>query len=88
MSRYFFHFEHGSEVRDEEGEDFRAFDDAKRHAVQVIAESLWKSPDKFWNAKAYRVTVTDDHNLSLFTIEMIATFSPSVRAEARDEAPR
>lgn len=52
---------------------------ARCHAVRMIAEVLRDSPEMYWEHHCYRVTVTDDVGLTLFTVEMNSTDSAAIR---------
>ena len=72
MARYFFHSEDGEFVRDEEGTELRDIAAARVEAVKVAAEILHERPDELWEHQAWRLIVTDDRDLTLFTIEVSA----------------
>ncbi len=78
MARYYFHFEHACEVRDEAGVELPDIATARCHAVQMIAETLCHGPQAFWDADQYRVTVALG-GLTLFSVEMVAAMAPMLR---------
>jgi hypothetical protein len=76
MSRYFFHLTHSEEIRDEAGVELASLQEAKCHAVKMIADVLCEHPNKFWHAETYRVTVSDSAGLVLLSVEMISLLAP------------
>ena len=93
MSRFYFHLTHSEDVPDTSGVELDGLHSAKCHAVKIIADALCESPDKFWDADSYRVTVSDSNGLILLSVEMISTFAPvlmpaSPRLTSRDKPDR
>lgn len=76
--RFFFHLEDNGEHLDDEGFLLPSLEDAKCAAVQIIAETLCHEPKRFWTAETYRVRVTNDEGLVLFTVELVATLAPAL----------
>jgi hypothetical protein len=83
VQRYFFHLQSSHVVRDEEGSEHQDLDAAKCHAVQMIAQVLCERPKTFWEADTYRVTVTDERGLVLFTVEMFSVQSAALNPARR-----
>ena len=79
MARYFFHLTSSNEIHDDEGAQFDDLDGARCHAVKMIADVLCHAPHEFWGAETYRVTVTDEAHLILFTVEMISIEAAAVK---------
>jgi hypothetical protein len=78
MERYFFHLTSSHDIRDDEGSDHASIDAAKCHAVKLIADVLCKTPEDYWIAELYRVTVSDVKHLILFTVEMMSVDSAAI----------
>ena len=78
MPAYYFHLQSGRETRDEAGTELASLHDARCHAVQMIAEMLCNSPERYWEHEEYRVTVSDQTGLTLFTVEMVSTDSAAL----------
>lgn len=72
MPRYFFHLTSSYDAPDDEGTELGDLDAARCHAVKLIADVLCESPGEYWKAEIYRVTVTDETRLILFTVEMMS----------------
>jgi hypothetical protein len=78
MPRYFFHLTSSHDVPDDEGAELGNLETARCHAVKMIAEALCEAPNTYWEAEVYRVTVTDETRLILFTVEMVSTDAAAV----------
>ena len=59
MSRFYFHLTSTRDVPDHEGVELATLLDARCYAVKMIAEVLRTSPERYWEAEVYRVTVTE-----------------------------
>jgi hypothetical protein len=77
MPRYFFHVHDGVSLCDRRGTDLPDTDAARTHAANVAAEFLRDHSQEFWKALHYRVEATDEADLTLFCITMVATEAPS-----------
>lgn len=78
MPKFFFHLTHSGEIRDEAGTEFATLQEAKCHAVKLIADTLCEDPHKFWESESYRVTIADDAGLYLLLVEMISYPAPAL----------
>ena len=78
MHRYFFHLQAADLWPDEEGTELEDIGAAKCLAVQYIAEHLCHKPQHFWDAETYEVRVTDENDLTLLVVSLVATLSPAV----------
>jgi hypothetical protein len=85
MPRFFFHLEHVRVVKDQDGSEHPDLEAAKLHAVRTVADTLAHEPQAFWDADAFRMTVSEADGLVLFTIEMFASMAP---AAGRPGAPK
>jgi hypothetical protein len=72
MSKYFFHLTSSYDTPDDTGAELDDLDAARCHAVKLIADVLCHSPGEYWKSEIYRVTVTDENRLILFTVEMVS----------------
>ena len=77
MDRYFFDIEESVHLADKLGVELPDFDAVKATAVQVLAESLWRSGKKFWDAPEWRLVVSNEAGLTLFILELSATMAPA-----------
>lgn len=64
---------------DVEGIEFETISEARVQAVKFAAETLRDSPELAWIGDEYRVEVTDENQLILFTFVAIGVDSPAVR---------
>ena len=71
-----FHLMHHVEVRDEAGVELDDLHAARRHAVKLIAEVLCNEPEQIWKSGVYRVTIANERDLLLLSVEMIAQSEP------------
>jgi hypothetical protein len=78
LPRYFFHLTTSHDRPDNDGTELDSLDAARCHAVQLIADVLCKTPGEYWKAETYRVTVTDETRLILFTVEMVSVDAAAV----------
>lgn len=84
MQRYFFNLTHSEEIRDSEGVELQSLHSAKCHAVKMIAELLCEDPAGFWDADAYKVTVSDSNGLLLLSVEIISMLAPVLMSHHPD----
>jgi hypothetical protein len=71
MPRYFFHVQDGLSEPDEAGTvlpDIRA---AKRYALRYASSLVAEVGDDFWDRDEWRLVVTDERGLTLFTIAVL-----------------
>jgi hypothetical protein len=84
MPRYFFHTADGSVDRDTEGQELRDANAARTQAVKFAADCLADNPEFLWQSCDFRVDVTDEADLTVFTLITIALDGPSyVRGRPR-----
>lgn len=79
MSKYFFHLTSSHDTPDDEGVDLESLEAARCHAVKMIADVLCDTPGEYWKAELYRVTVTDESRLILFTVEVVSLDSAAIQ---------
>ena len=78
MSRFFFHLTSSYDTPDDEGVELANLEAARCHAVKMIADVLCHSPGEYWKAEMYRVTVTDETRLILFTVEVTSVDAAAI----------
>lgn len=80
MPLYFFHLTTSHDTPDDRGSEHDNIDAAKCHAVKMIADVLCETPHKYWETEVYRVTVSNETRLVLFTVEMVSMDAPSIKS--------
>ncbi len=82
MPRFYFHTNSPSErsVQDDVGMDFPSVHEAKCAAVKYSGQLLSDAAEQFWDTADFELTVTDDRGLMLFTMRVVGTEAPAVRA--------
>lgn len=79
MPRYHFNLEDPNLSVDHQGAELADAKAAKCHAITMVGERMCAAPHRFWEADIYRVTVADEHDVKLFTVEIVATTVQTVR---------
>lgn len=82
MPRFFIHTNNPLErsVQDDEGLEFASIHEAKCEAVKFAGQLLADAAAKFWDTADFELTGTDDNGLILFTMRVVGTEAPAVRA--------
>ena len=81
MARYFFHTNHPDEaITQHEGVEFPTVQVAKCEAVTYAGQLLCNAGEHFWDTADFELTVTDENGLMLFTLRMVGTEAPAIRA--------
>ena len=82
VARYFFHTNHPSEltVQDDEGLEFASVPEAKCAAVKYAGQLLADVAEHFWDQADFDLTVTDESGLILFSMRVVGTEAPAIRA--------
>ena len=70
MPRYFFHSEDGLLEHDETGTELADASAAREQAVRFAGALLAERPQAMWEGTRWRLLVTDEQSLILFTIEV------------------
>jgi hypothetical protein len=78
MARYFFHTEDGVSYPDEYGTELPDLDAARAVAIRTLGEILRDAPKIFEAEMSLRLVVTDDSQLALFRLDVIASEAPSL----------
>ena len=75
MPRFHFHVKDGTNVRDVGGSCFPDLKAAKCEAVKFAGALIHEASSDFWDMAEWRMTVTDDHGLTLFCLVFTGTES-------------
>jgi hypothetical protein len=81
MPRYHFNIHDGVSSLDEDGTELPDIDAARRQAAQLMGQLLRDDPDMFWNGEEWRLDVTDDRGLVLFSL-LFATVDAAAKRPA------
>ncbi len=79
MPRYFFHSNEGHSAPDVDGFDLPDLESARRLAVRTAAAMIGQSVEEFCATGEWRMTVTDETGLTLFTLTFFATNAPALQ---------
>jgi hypothetical protein len=77
VPRYFFNQIDGQYKFDDEGLEFQSLDQARTEAVRYAGEVLCHEPDVLWEGDDFRVEVTDETKLLLFTLIVVGVDAPA-----------
>jgi hypothetical protein len=77
--RYFFNQIDGELKTDDVGLEFASMSDARVQAVQYAGEVLRDHPTLIWKGEDFRVEVTDENRLVLFTVIVVGVDAPVSR---------
>jgi hypothetical protein len=77
MPRYFFHVENGASPPDTDGVELPGLIEAREQAASLAGAVLHECAGQFWDGQPWSVRVTDDKNLTLFTLDLSATSAPA-----------
>ncbi len=80
MHRYFFHTADGQVFRDRVGTELANEDAARIEAARLLGQLVNERPADVWRDDDFRITVTDEADLILFTIDVAAVVAPAARA--------
>lgn len=78
MPRYFFHSDDGHAFHDDEGTLLPDGAAARIEAARVLGQMVNERPAAVWKDDLLRITVTDEHGLILFSLDLTALKSPAV----------
>ena len=84
MTLFYFQLEDSVSSRERDAWDLQDIAAAKCAAVRYAGEILCDSSGTFWNAAEWKLTVTDETGLALFTLELIGTDAPALSRAGRD----
>lgn len=77
MQRFFFHTADGSRDRDDEGTVLADLASARIEAIKYAGECLANQPGLLWDTRDFRVEVTDERDMLLFTVITLAVNAPA-----------
>lgn len=77
MRRYFFHTQDGRPFHDEDGTPLPDDEAARIEAARVLGQLLNEHPAAVWRDEEFRLTVTDEHGVILFVLDIAALLSPA-----------
>lgn len=77
MPRYHFNVHDGVSLPDEDGYELPDLAAAQRCAVKLSGDLLREHGELFWTGEEWRMDVTDERGLILFTLMFVATHAPS-----------
>ena len=77
MARYYFHAEGAELYPDEQGSEVGDMDAVQLKAAHALGELLKEKAEEFWS-DGLKVQVADEAGLSLFSLEVVTTFSPAL----------
>lgn len=83
MPKFYIDLEEPSGEADVVGQELEDIQAAKCAAIRMIADTLCKHPQAFWDADRHRVRVSDDYGITLFVVDITTTTSPIARSFAR-----
>jgi hypothetical protein len=78
VPRYFFHVEDGQLFSDLHGTELVDLDAARREAIRFTSALLLEKPDAFWDHGEWTMRVTNDRDLTLFTLTFLASDAPAL----------
>ena len=78
MPRYFFHVHDGADYPDLQGTTLEGLTEARREAVRFAAALLGEQPEIFWASGEWRMRVSDEGDLTLFELRVLATDAPAI----------
>ena len=70
MPRYFFHSEDGFLIHDKDGTELADTAAARTEAVRLAGNLLMERPQALWESTRWRLLVTNEIGMILFTIEV------------------
>jgi hypothetical protein len=73
MPRYYFHVYDGISSVDAEGTELADIAAARRDAVKLMGRIMLDDAQAAWNADDWRLDVTDEHGLTLFSLLFAVT---------------
>lgn len=77
MPRYHFHVTDGRDYPDLQGTVFPDLDAARVEAVRFSGDLLKDHADDFWGGQEWSMRVTDDNDLTQFTLLFVGTNAPA-----------
>ena len=75
--RYFFNQANGELKVDDQGIEFSTIHEARIEAVRYAGEVIRDHPTLVWTGQDFRIEVTDDQQLLMFTVIVVGVDSPA-----------
>ena len=76
MPRFHFNVRDGSDHPDLEGCELPDIEEARMHAARYAGDLLAGDPKTFWDGTDWRMEVTDEKGLILFSLMFVAIDAP------------
>jgi hypothetical protein len=80
VPRYHFNVHDGVSLPDPDGTELATLDAARVEAVRLAGQLLLDSGEEFWSNGDWKVDVTNDRGLILFTLMFSAFDAPCIRS--------
>ena len=77
--RYFFNQLNGELKLDDDGMEFASIRDARIEAVRYAGEVIKDHPTLVWTGEDFRIEVTDENALLLFTVVVVGVDAPAAK---------
>ena len=77
--RYFFNQLNGQVKVDDQGLEFASIRDARIEAVRYAGEVIKDHPTLVWTGGDFRIEVTDENALLLFTVVVVGVDAPAAK---------
>lgn len=78
MPRFHFNVHDGSDYPDPEGTELPDVEAARKFAIRYFGDMLHAEPCTFWNGQEWKMEVTDEAGLLLFSLHFIGIDSPAL----------
>ena len=86
MPRFFFHHTDGVFDPDNEGTDCPDLETARAEAVRFAAELVRARPQEVWSGGTFRIEVSDEDDMLLYTVVILGLDAPAARGVRRPRA--
>ena len=83
MPTFFFEIEDGSGITDDLGMELADLAEARCEAVRYAGRLICDHAGNFWNSGDWKMTVTNDKGLSLFSLQFVGIESPAIMATSQ-----
>lgn len=79
MPRFFFHRTDGAFDPDNEGTEFPDLMTARVEAIRFAAETVRDDPQQVWAGDTFRIEVSDEEDMLLYTVVILGLDTPPSR---------
>ena len=69
----------GAKAIDSQDAECAGLDEARGEALRRLRQMLQDEQEAFWRDRYWKMSVADEHGLTLFCIELSATLAPVMR---------